>query len=226
MTKSRNINRTKWRPTEADHELMRAKFPITRSEEIAAELGVQYHQVVSLAKRMGLKKSEAFFKSEAAGRLLPGGQRGASSRFAPGMQPWNTGKKMPGHGNPEHWFKQGHTGGRREAPVGSYRVNKDGYAEIKLCRDPGPYFVRWKPVHRYVWEQTNGPIPDGHIVVFRPGRRTTDPTLITIDALECITHADHMRRHSFHQYGPEIAHVTQLRGALSRQINRKAKEAA
>ena len=81
-------------------------------------------------------------------------------------------------------------------------------------------------MHRLVWEAACGAVPDGHIVVFRPGRKTTDPDKITLDALELLTRAENMRRNSVHsKYPPEVARLVQLRGALTRQINRKAKEA-
>ena len=41
------------------------------------------------------------------------------------------------------------------------------------------------------------------------------------------TRAEHMHRNSVHaHYPPEIARLVQLRGALVRQINRKARQAA
>jgi hypothetical protein len=38
----------------------------------------------------------------------------------------------------------------------------------------GALYRNWVAVHRLVWEQAHGPVPPGHIVVFRPGRHTTD----------------------------------------------------
>ena len=44
---------------------------------------------------------------------------------------------------------------------------------------------------------------------------------ITLDKVECISLADNMRRNTCHQYGPEIAKLIQLRGAVTRQINKR-----
>ena len=46
---------------------------------------------------------------------------------------------------------------------------------------------------------------------------------ITLDKVECISLAENMRRNSCHQYGKEIARLIQLRGAVSRQINKRGK---
>ena len=80
-------------------------------------------------------------------------------------------------------------------------------------------------MHRLVWMAANGPLPAGHIVVFKPGRRTTELEAITLDAVELISRAENMRRNSVHQLPPELARLVQLRGVLIKTINRKAKEA-
>lgn len=46
-------------------------------------------------------------------------------------------------------------------PVGSRRQDRDGYWLEKL--ESG----KWEFVHRVIWENTNGPIPDGHAVIFK-----------------------------------------------------------
>lgn len=42
-------------------------------------------------------------------------------------------------------------------------------------------------IHRLVWVEHNGPIPKGHIVIFRDGNREN----ITIDNLMMVSRADH-----------------------------------
>lgn len=57
-------------------------------------------------------------------------------------------------------------------PVGSERVNADGYVDIKIA-EPN----RWRGKHLIVWEQHNGrPVPKGHAVIFGDrNRRNFDP---------------------------------------------------
>jgi hypothetical protein len=75
-----------------------------------------------------------------------------------------------------------------------------------------------------VWERDVGPIAPGHIVVFRPGMRTTDPALITVARLECISRAENVRRNSMHQLPRELRELVHLRGRLTRAINTKARQ--
>jgi hypothetical protein len=46
-------------------------------------------------------------------------------------------------------------------PVGTEIVRTDGYLQVKVA-DP----KTWKLKHHLVWEEANGPIPKGHVVVF------------------------------------------------------------
>lgn len=220
MTKSRNLIRTKWRPTEAEIELVRRNFPDSKTADLAQALGVAYHQVTTLAKRIGVAKSDEFLNGPAGNRL--DGVRGASSRFTKGNVPWTKGKKLPGFGSKETQFKPGQSPVNR-LPLGSFRIASaqgGSYLQIKLTETGYPPHD-WVMYHRHVWEQARGPIPEGHMVVFK-GERSTNPDEITVDRLECISKQEHMQRHTFHQYGPEIASVVHLRSAITRQINKRA----
>ena len=46
-------------------------------------------------------------------------------------------------------------------PVGSERINVYGYIEIKI-KEPST----WALKHRVIWEQQNGHIPKGHVIIF------------------------------------------------------------
>jgi hypothetical protein len=84
---------------------------------------------------------------------------------------------------------------------------------------------RWVGVHRLVWEQINGPIPDGYVVCFRAGCFSTDVEKITIDALELVHRGELARRNHPRSRSPELAKLVQLKGAITRQVNRIAREA-
>jgi hypothetical protein len=79
---------------------------------------------------------------------------------------------------------------------------------------------RWAFVHRIVWEQDHGPIPAGYMVVFRKGQFTNDVELLTADRLDCISRAENAHRNSIWRKDPELAKLFQLKGAITRQVNR------
>ena len=94
---------------------------------------------------------------------------GRTGRFVKGQVSHNKGQKM----SPEIYekckgtmFKKGNTP-HNHRPVGSERISKDGYVEIKIAEPR-----KWMFKHRYIWEQANGKIPRSHIVIFRDNDRT------------------------------------------------------
>lgn len=106
--------------------------------------------------------------------------------------------------------------------VGTLRI-AEGQLQKKV-NDGFPYMRRWVAVQRLVWEAANGPIPPGHIVVFKDGRIRTEEAQITLGVLELISRGENMRRNSVHtRYPKEVALLVQLRGAINRQINKRAK---
>ena len=226
MTKSRCVAppRRPW----AEHELgiLRHNYAHFPTAKIAAQLGRDVRHVYSKAAKLGLHKSARFFARSASGRILQGGALGQATQFKPGSTPWNKGKTYQALWRSiQTQFKPGnrpHTW----VPVGTRRINSDGYVELKFSDAPGRYDMRWRGVHRMVWEAAHGPCPAGSVIVFKPGRRTTVEADITLDAIECITRAENMRRNSVHARYPELGPVVRAMGALTRQINRKAKESS
>lgn len=99
--------------------------------------------------------------------------------FKPGQKSWNKGIKGFMGANVTS-FKKGQVP-HNHRPVGWLRVTVDGYLEIKVAEPK-----KFKAVHRIVYENHIGPIPKGHVVVFRDGdSRNVDPdNLVAICRLE------------------------------------------
>jgi hypothetical protein len=217
---------SKW--SEVDLRMLREHFPDSRTDDLALALGRGYSQVAQKAAALGLKKSAEYLASPAAHRL--DGAKGMGTRFEAGQPAWNKGLKgVVGvqEACRATQFKKGRPASeaRNYVPIGTERLTADGYLERKVTDDPSIAPARrWIALHRIVWEAVNGPIPAGHVVVFRPGMKTAEASEVTIDRLECITRLALMRRNSVHTiYPPEVARVVQLRGAINRQINKRAK---
>lgn len=68
-------------------------------------------------------------------------------------------------------------------PVGSERITKDGYVQVKI--QEGKFQKNWKAKHFLIWEEINGPVPSGHVVIFGDG----DKTNLDIDNLICVSRA-------------------------------------
>lgn len=209
----------------AELEIVRKLYPDVPTRDVAALLGRSEKSVYQRARNMGLCKSPAFFSSDLSGRIKRGKQHPAmvASQFKPGHASWNTGLKgwQAGGRSAETRFKPRRPEeSRNYCPIGSLRTSKDGYLERKV-NDTNPVPARrWVSVHRLVWEAEHGPIPPKHIVVFRPGQRTNTLELITIDKLECISRAENARRNHPRSKNPELGRLVQLKGAITRQLNR------
>ena len=138
--------------------------------------------------------------------------------FESGITPWNKGMRGIDLSGGRGQFRKGnrpHTW----VPIGHERVSKDGILERKVT-DAGPAKDHFRSVHSLIWEEHHGPMPEGHVVRFRDGDRTN----FDITNLELVSRAENMARNSYHRYGPEIASLYQLKGAITRKMNRRRKE--
>lgn len=85
-------------------------------------------------------------------------------QFKKGSQPWNKGIKGYMGANKTS-FQKGNIP-HNHRPVGSERITKDGYIEIKVA-EPN----KWKLKHRYIYEKEYGKIPEGYNVMFADRNR-------------------------------------------------------
>ena len=212
-----------WLPGEID--LLREMYPDTPSERIAQLMGRPVRSVYSKANALGLTKSANYYRTHQAGRVQSG-DRGQQTRFNPGQEPWNKGRKgwQAGGRSVETQFKPGRPPHlhRNYVPIGTLRIDKNGRLERKVSDDQSIYPAkRWVPVARIVWEAAHGPIPPKHVVRFRDGMHTTLEHEITLDRLECVSQRENMRRNSYHTTHPELRQIVQLRGALTRKIRNR-----
>lgn len=206
--------------TTEDIEILRKEYPDTPTKALAERLSVTDIAVYQKAFALGLKKSEAYMASQAACRLRRGDNIGAATRFRAGHLPHNAGKKgwQAGGNAAKTQFQPGnkpHTW----KPVGSERLTKEGYLQRKMT-DTGYTLRDWVCLHTMIWEEANGPIPEGHIVVFKNGNKQD----IRLNNLALMSRAENMRRNSVHNLPRELAQVCQLKGALQRLINKRMRD--
>ena len=119
---------------------------------------------------------------------------GRTGYFPKGHIPYNKGKRGPEYGYLPTCFKKGHTPAKQK-PVGSTRINVDGYTEIKIAEPK-----KWRLLHQVVWEQANGPIPKGHAVIFGDG----DKQNVKLNNLILVTRSELAVLNKFHLLGKSV----------------------
>ncbi|WFC43194.1 HNH endonuclease [Pseudoxanthomonas sp. SE1] len=232
MTASKGILAPRRRWTADEDETLRINFPHFPAFLVAYVLGRTKFQVYNRAHALRLQKSPDYTKHPLA-HLWNGTEHPntVANRIKPGNVPANKGKRRPGWAvgrMAETQFKKGRPAhlARNYVPIGTEKYDPKRKVVVrKITDDPSVFPVmRWRPVHVLVWEAAHGPIPEGHICIFKPGMKTLDVAQITADRLEVVTLAENMRRNTLHNYPKDIARAIQTRAVLTRAINRTLKE--
>lgn len=204
-----------WAKTEL--AFLRENYPNMPTWKISEKLDRPERSIYNKAYELGLYKSAEFLGSNYSGRMMPGTKRGNPTRFKKGHTPHNKGIKGwdSGGRSKKTRFKRGNKP-QTWVPVGSEKISRKGILQRKIS-DTGYGPRDWQSDHKLLWEKHNGPVPSGHIVVFKNGNRAD----IRIENLELISRAENMRRNSVHKLPKPLVQVIQLRGALTRQINKR-----
>lgn len=186
------------------------------TREIADARGMSKTTIAGIAQRLGLHKTREWIAERARLRSSDPNHGGRATRFQKGRTPFQKGKKIEEWMSPEGIansvkgrFKKGRPS-QNIRPVGSERVNIDGYIEIKIA-EPS----KWRQKQRVVWEAEHGPVPDGYMVSFIDGNKQN----CALSNLRLITKADNLRRVSLNNYPDEVRDVIHMRAVLKRHIN-------
>ena len=200
---------------------LKSRYPHISTAVIAQFLGVTVSAVYQQAQALGIKKSEAFLQSERSGRLNKRvADVGKCYRFKKGHVPANKGKKMSAElrERVKHtWFKKGNE---------PHNTSYDGYISIRKDKNGRQYaYIRiskgkFDMLHRYIWEQHNGPIPEGQIVTFING----DTSDLRIGNLELITREENMLRNTRHNYPQDLQQAIMALNKLKKAIKEYGKE--
>lgn len=108
-----------------------------------------------------------------------GWMTGRNGCFKKGQEPFNKGKKCPEGVGGRHpnarktQFKKGQEP-HNTRYLGHERLSKDGYIEVSIA-ETNPhtgYGRRYVQKHVWLWEQANGPVPEGYCLKCLDGDRT------------------------------------------------------
>lgn len=196
----RIVPRRNWTPEE-DAQLT-ALYANHKLTDIAEMLGRGISSVANRRQKLGLRRTP-----EQQARIGDG-------RFRPGHKAWNKGKSHNPPGSEKGRFKPGSKPSNTWRPIGAERLTKDGVV-IRKVSDTGRKRNDWRPVQVIEWEERNGPLPEGHIVIFRDRDRTN----FAPDNLEAVTRAENMRRNSIDRYPEEYRRTAIKLGWFKRKLN-------
>ena len=158
-------------------------------------------------------------------RQRHGIKSGETGWYQKGHEPGTKGKTIEEicKGDPEKiarikatQFKKGNRPSN-EMQVGTIKV-VDGY-KLRKKAMTGTQWERWEFLHRAVWEEHNGPIPDGMMVTFKDSDRMN----CDISNLMLITKAQNaiMTRKRYRSEDPDITEVGAALAALEIAIKKK-----
>lgn len=199
--------------TDQEKRIIERMFPNTYTQRIADKLGRSYSTIANYAHSAGIKKSDEFRQMELARQGERLKQSGAAHRFSKGTIPPNKGKKM----SPELYAKCAPTMFKKgQAPHnttydGHERISVDGYVEIRVAQ--GKYVLK----HRLVWEQANGPIPEGMALVFKDNNKLN----MNLDNLKLVTRAELMARNTIQRYPVELQNTIKTLSKLKKHLYAK-----
>ena len=124
-------------------------------------------------KKFGTDFSETMMKQFRQRQGIKSGEKGW---YRKGNEPANKGKHLEDYLPAEKaaevreriaatQFKKGHSP-HNEMPVGTITKNPDGYL-IRKKKMTGGQWERWEFLHKDVWKEHHGEIPEGMVVVFK-----------------------------------------------------------
>ena len=156
---------------------------------------------------------------------------GVTGYFEIGHTPLNKGKKQSEYMSHEAIERTKATRFKQSGlphntkPIGYERINADGYIEVKVRMRPDRVNHKRNFVakHILVWEEHNGPVPEGMIVRFLDGNKLN----CSIDNLVLMTRAEHLQltRSKHYSDNPEITKtgvaLAKLNIAITNQKDKK-----
>lgn len=206
------------RPTGYSDGIYSKEFPKEIVEYIHSNYKGTGHKVMAAAlnERFGTSYTASQIKGYYANHKLNSGLTG---RFEKGQMSHNKGKKMPPEvyeKAKETMFKKGNIPvNHRE--VGSERITKDGYVEIKIA-EPN----KWRLKHLVVWEKENGPLPRGHAILFLDGNAQN----VELSNLRLVTRSELLiiNRQGLKSNNADVTNTAVALAKLIDQTNKKARK--
>lgn len=180
--------------TKDQEDKIKDEFLTKPVKRLADELGVSFGRIIRFLDKNNLEIPREVIEK----RIM-------DSRKKKGDIPFNKGLKQSEWLPKESLIKVRQ--GQYKKGNTPHNTNSIGNGAIVQRNDDGRIYQyirikksKWVLYHRYLWENENGKVPKGHILVFKDGN-----TLNTdMSNLELISMAENMYRNSKHDYPREI----------------------
>lgn len=142
---------------------------------------------------------------------------GLTGRFKKGNVPANKGKKMSKETYEKAkatMFKKGDMPHNTRA-VGTVEKRADTYWWKKISEDKVPARRNWKQIHRIMWEEANGPVPEGHVIIFKDG----DTDHLDLDNLMMVTMQERLIMARYGLFVKDYPELTESGAILAKLMN-------
>lgn len=196
-------------------EYIKAIAPGRSSQEITEMVNAKFGaETITIAKLRAYKKNHGITS-------------GYDCRFKSGHVPKNKGKWQAEFMSQEAIerskatrFKRGDVP-KNQLPVGSVVKSKDGYLLIKKQMS-GSQRERWQFLHRTIWEEHHGPIPEGYAVEFKDGNKEN----VDIENLFLASRAEHavMNHFNLRFTDPDLTETGHVIAKLKIKMERTRKK--
>ncbi len=195
--------------TEKEDQYIKDNYLTMPIKTIASELGRSGTGINGRMKAMGLEVPADIIE-----------ERKQMGRIKPGQTPPNKGKKQTEYMSAEAIERTKAT--RFKKGNEPHNTLKDGEITVRKDKRGIEYkFIRikkaeWIPLHRYLWEEANGPIPEGGNIIFKDGNTQN----LQLSNLELLTDGQLMKKNTIHRYPDELKDLMRLTSKLNRTIKK------
>jgi hypothetical protein len=198
-----------WTP--AEDKLMMELYPSMDTLKLAKKLNRGSCSIWNRAHTLNLNKTPEYLSK--FGKKVQ--KYGKKFTFKKGNVSWNKGKKLgPDWGGKATRFVKGGLPWNTKGSDGEISIrthNGIAYKHIRVA------VGKWVHLHKYNWEQVNGKVPAGHIVIFK----TNDRTNCDVSNLMLISRGDHAQRNKFIRYPEELVMAIKTLATLKKTIHGK-----
>jgi hypothetical protein len=196
--------------------------PFTKAEDAFLRENYRYMPAKAMSRVLGRSESGARQRMKILGIVVPAEivqQFKKASQIQPGNIPFNKGRRAAEYLSPETlaamsatMFKKGQLPHNTAAGNGEITTRRDKTGRLyKYIRID---LSHWDLLQRHVWQQHHGPIPKGHVIVFKNG----DTLNCDIDNLEMISMKENLERNTIARFSPELRSAMHLLRKLNKTI--------